>query len=237
MVKIKVCGLKREEDVNIVNKYDIDYVGFVFFPKSSRYVSFKQARYLSDSLNKDITPVGVFVNGDIDFILDLYKNNIISIAQLHGDENEEYIRNLKDKSIKLCSREICVIKSIEFDLSDSNDCSNNNNSFESNDLNDDKLIMEYENKLNSWRNSCADYFLLDSGKGSGKKFNWDLINKNDNILKKPFFLAGGLNSNNLKLAIEEFNPFAVDLSSSLEVDGFKDEDKIKEIMDIVGEFR
>ena len=86
-----------------------------------------------------------------------------------------------------------------------------------------------------WRDSASDYFILDSGKGSGKTFNWDLVDKE--ILKKPFFLAGGLNSENLDLAIEEFNPFAVDLSSSVETDGFKDEEKIKEIIEIVEKFK
>ena len=76
----------------------------------------------------------------------------------------------------------------------------------------------------------ADYLLLDSGKGSGKTFDWNLIRKD---LKKEFFLAGGLKSSNIAQAIEEFKPYAVDLSSSLEADGFKDENKIKEIMEAI----
>ena len=52
-------------------------------------------------------------------------------------------------------------------------------------------------------------------------------------LKKKFFLAGGINSSNINNAIEEFNPFAIDLSSSLETDGYKDENKIKEIMEVI----
>ena len=71
---------------------------------------------------------------------------------------------------------------------------------------------------------------MDSGKGSGKTFDWNLIKKD---FKKDFFLAGGLNSSNISQAISEFNPYAVDLSSALEVDGFKDENKIKEIMEII----
>ena len=71
---------------------------------------------------------------------------------------------------------------------------------------------------------------MDSGKGSGKTFDWKLIRKD---LKKEFFLAGGLTSSNISQAIEEFKPYAVDLSSSLETDGFKDENKIKEIMEAI----
>jgi phosphoribosylanthranilate isomerase len=71
---------------------------------------------------------------------------------------------------------------------------------------------------------------LDSGKGSGKTFDWSLIRKD---LKKEFFLAGGINSENAVQAIDEFSPYAIDLSSSLEVDGFKDEKKVKEIMEVI----
>ena len=76
----------------------------------------------------------------------------------------------------------------------------------------------------------ADYLLLDSGKGSGKTFDWRLIRKD---LKKEFFLAGGINSTNVKKAIEEFNPYAIDLSSSLETNDYKDENKIKELMEVI----
>ena len=73
--------------------------------------------------------------------------------------------------------------------------------------------------------------LFDAGvPGSGKTFDWRLI-RND--LKKDFFLAGGLNSENVKEAISEFNPYAIDLSSSLETDGFKDENKIKELVEVI----
>ena len=90
--------------------------------------------------------------------------------------------------------------------------------------------MSENEDLSGYENSLADYLLLDSGKGSGKTFDWRLI-RND--LKKEFFLAGGINSDNVKKAIEEFDPYAIDLSSSLETDGYKDENKIKEIMEVI----
>ena len=92
-------------------------------------------------------------------------------------------------------------------------------------------------QLLKWRDSASDYFILDSGKGSGKTFDWSLIDKESEFFKNSIFLAGGLNSENLALAIEEFNPFAVDLSSSVETDGFKDEEKIKEIIEIMENYR
>jgi phosphoribosylanthranilate isomerase len=92
------------------------------------------------------------------------------------------------------------------------------------------IEMSDEIDLLAYDNSKADFLLLDSGKGSGKTFDWRLIRDD---LKKDFFLAGGLNSSNVKEAIRKFNPYGIDLSSSLEVDGFKDENKIKEIMEAI----
>ena len=86
--------------------------------------------------------------------------------------------------------------------------------------------------LKVYDDSLADYLLLDSGKGSGKTFDWTLIRKD---LKKKFFLAGGLNAQNISEVIDEFNPYAVDLSSSLETNGYKDELKIKEVMEAINE--
>lgn len=213
MLKLKICGMRRPEDIEIENKYKPDYVGFVF-AQSPRKVSYEQAKELSGLLSEDIVPVGVFVNEHMKLIVDLFKDGIIEIAQLHGDEDEKYIRNLKDKSIEETGKEISVINAIE--------------------IKDD---ADYDDELLKWRDSASDYFILDSGKGSGKTFDWSLIDKESEFFKNSIFLAGGLNSENLALAIEEFNPFAVDLSSSVETDGFKDEEKIKEIIEIMENYR
>jgi phosphoribosylanthranilate isomerase len=198
MVKIKICGLRRLEDIEIVNKYKPDYIGFVF-ADSKRKVSHEQASKMKDYLSSDIISVGVFVNADCEEILKLYNDGIIDMAQLHGDENEEYINYLKEKT----NNELKIIKAIE---------------------------MSHDNDLFNYDDSQADFLLLDSGKGSGKTFDWSLIRKD---LKKKFFLAGGINSENAVQAIDEFSPYAIDLSSSLEVDGFKDEKKVKEIMEVI----
>ena len=213
MLKLKICGMRRPDDIEIANKYKPDYVGFVF-AQSPRKVSYEQAKELSGLLSDDIVPVGVFVNEHMKLIVDLFKDGIIEIAQLHGDEDEKYIRNLKDKSIEETGKEISVINAIE--------------------IKDD---ADYDDELLKWRDSASDYFILDSGKGSGKTFDWSLIDKESEFFKNSIFLAGGLNSENLALAIEEFNPFAVDLSSSVETDGFKDEEKIKEIIEIMENYR
>ena len=198
MVKIKICGIKRLEDIEIVNRYKPDYIGFVF-ADSKRKVSHDLAKKLKDNLDPDIISVGVFVDSPPDEILKLFDDGTIEIAQLHGSESEEYILDLKKKT----NNELLIINAIE--------------------MTDEVDLLKYND-------SNSDYLLLDSGKGSGKTFDWSLIRKD---LKKNFFLAGGLNSENVTQAIEEFSPYAIDLSSSLETDGFKDENKIKEIMEVI----
>lgn len=200
MVKIKICGLKRFEDIEMVNRYKPDYIGFVF-ADTKRKVSHELARQLKDKLDPEITSVGVFVDAPKEEIIELFEKGTIEIAQLHGLENEDYIKDLK----AMTDNKLIVINAIE--------------------MSKDTDLLEYDS-------SNADYLLLDSGKGSGKTFDWRLIRKD---LKKDFFLAGGLNKDNITQAIEEFEPYAVDLSSSLEVNGFKNEDKIKEIMEIINE--
>ena len=198
MVKIKICGIKRLEDSEMVNRYKPDYIGFVF-ADAKRKVSHNLAKELRNNLDSDIIPVGVFVDSQQDEILKLFDDGIIEIAQLHGSESEQYILDLKKKT----NGELKIINAIE---------------------------MTQEIDLLEYNDSNSDYLLLDSGKGSGKTFDWSLIRKD---IKKEFFLAGGLNSENVTQAINEFNPYAIDLSSSLETDGFKDENKIKEIMEVI----
>ena len=70
--------------------------------------------------------------------------------------------------------------------------------------------------------SSADYVLLDSGTGSGLKFDWDLIKE----INRPYFLAGGLNCDNIENALNILNPYAVDVSSGIETEGLKDFDKM-----------
>ena len=225
MVKLKICGMRRPEDMEMANKYKPDYIGFVF-AESPRKVSYDQARELSGLLSEDIVPVGVFVNEHMKLIVDLFKDGIIEMAQLHGDEDENYIKNLKAKSLEQTGSEIPVINAIEIRDTDddADDC-------------DDTEDINYNKRLLEWRDSVSDYFILDSGKGSGKTFDWDLIDKDNEFFKNSIFLAGGLNSENISSAIEEFNPFAVDLSSSVETNGFKDEKKIKEIVEIIENYR
>lgn len=95
-MKIKICGLFRNEDIDYVNEALPDYIGFVF-AKSKRQITPKKAGQLKHKLDKRISAVGVFVDADIDFIADLVHNRIIDAVQLHGSENETYVDSLREK--------------------------------------------------------------------------------------------------------------------------------------------
>ncbi|MCL2808949.1 MAG: phosphoribosylanthranilate isomerase [Treponema sp.] len=204
-MNIKICGLFRDEDINYVNEIRPDYAGFVF-AASSRQVSPVLAQYLRFRLANEVIPVGVFVNAPIAQIVELYRNNIISIAQLHGKEDESYIKQLKKLSeVSIRQTKIPAIKVIKtlFPGSD------------------------------SWLKNVpdnADYYMVDSGAGSGKTFNWDKLKSIK--FSKPWFLAGGINTENIEKAIK-YKPFAIDVSSGAETDGIKDRQKILELVTAV----
>ena len=189
MTKIKFCGLKRIEDIKYANELKPDFVGFVFAPKSKRFVNADTARELKNLLDTKIKAVGVFVDEDINVVTKLLKDGIIDIAQLHGSEDEEYIKSLR----AICDKPIIKAFTI--------------------------VSKEDIKKANE---SSADYILLDSGKGSGETFDWDLIKE----VNRPYFLAGGLTLDNVENAVKTLHPFVVDVSSGIETDGFKDFDKM-----------
>lgn len=202
--KIKICGLKRKKDIEIVNKYRPDYIGFVF-AESKRKVIKEQAMELRKILNSDILAVGVFVNEDIDKIVDLVEDKVIDLIQLHGDEDKEYIIKLRE-ALSTKQIDAKIIKAIRVESGD----------------NVKEILMG---------NDLLDYILFDtySSKeygGTGQAFDWNILKD----IKQPFFLAGGLNSENVNDAIKTCNPYVVDVSSAVETDGYKDEEKIKEFI-------
>lgn len=107
LTKLKICGLRRAEDISYVNEYRPDYVGFVFAKGSKRRVTEDVAGGLKEKLSPDILAVGVFVNEDIDMITSLCEKGIIDVIQLHGDEDNGYIENLRKNLPK-----ITIIKAI-----------------------------------------------------------------------------------------------------------------------------
>lgn len=197
-MKIKICGLKTIEDIQMANRQKPDFVGFVFAGKK-RKVTQKQAAEMKRHLLPEIKSVGVFVNEEQSRIIELVETGVLDYIQLHGDEDETYIRRLKEKLTKP------MIKAIR--------------------------VRNREDILRAQELPC-EYLLLDTYKadeygGSGETFRWDLIPE----LKKLYFLAGGLNSENISEALRWCRPWAVDVSSSVEKDGKKDEVKVKRFIE------
>lgn len=189
MTKIKLCGLSRPCDIEAANELKPDSIGFVFAPKSKRYVTYEKAAALKNLLSPAIQAVGVFVDEHPQRVAKLLKDGIINIAQLHGDEDEEYIAQLRlitDKTI---------IKAFR---------------------------IKTAKDIKTAEQSMADYILLDSGAGTGTVFDWGLLKS----IRRPYFLAGGLDAGNVGDVVKELHPFAVDVSSGIETDGTKDKIKM-----------
>lgn len=208
-MKIKICGLMRTEDIAAVNEARPDLIGFVFAP-SRRQVTRGEARSLKGMLAPEIQSVGVFVNATQEEILSLVDEKIIEFIQLHGQEDRQYISELKAKTP--CP----IIKAISV-----------------------KAVKDIELA----QTLGADFLLLDQGTGgTGRPFSWELVtqwerkrearSENDpNSGKRiPYFLAGGINPGNLCEAMGIGNPYGIDVSSGVETDGFKDRDKIVELV-------
>ena len=189
MIKIKLCGLSRPCDIEAANELHPDYIGFVFAPKSCRYIFPEKAAELKRRLDPSIKAVGIFVNENPETIAVLLNDRTIDMAQLHGGESEEYIHQLRlltDQPILKAFR------------------------------------IETERDIAAAQASSADLVLLDSGAGTGMVFDWELIRH----IHRPYFLAGGLDTENVASAINTLRPYGVDVSSGIETDGSKDKNKM-----------
>lgn len=211
-MRVKICGLSRPCDIDFVNEARPDFCGFVF-AKSRRQVTVGQAEALRGKLSDEIIPVGVFVNEPLENVVWLLKNSVISWPQLHGAEDENYIAELRLRT----DGKFPIIRAVRVDTAE------------------DLLAAQ----------KCgADFLLLDHGAGgTGKTFDWSILNvlksKRENDAEnagafplnplKPFFLAGGICLENVDEAMK-LDPYALDLSSGVETNGFKDRNKILELV-------
>lgn len=199
---IKICGIRRTEDISYVNEFKPDYIGFVF-AESKRRITVENAAELKKMLSNDIKAVGVFVNCPIERIAEIQKTAGLDVVQLHGDEDVSYLQKLK-KNVK-CNIWKAVRVRDQYDIE------------KAESIGVDMLLL--------------DSFSPDSYGGTGKTVNTEIINKAQ--FKTPFFLAGGLNCDNIKQAINQVLPNGVDISGGVETNGFKDKDKIKNIINLV----
>ena len=204
--KIKICGVKEPQDISVCNDIGVDFIGFNFANISPRKINPKYAKEkkLYEYCDK-IERVAVFVNPSDDHIMESTKSIKATYIQLHGDESIERCKEIKD------IYKLPLIKAFGIENAD--------------DLN---KAMDY--------NSIVDYFLFDakpeeskdSQKGGlNKIFDWKIL---DNWEGKHFFLAGGININNIKYALENSKAYCIDISSGVEIElGVKDRNMIKEL--------
>ena len=196
---IKFCGLRRQEDISYVAELGADFAGFIMSPKFWRYVAPEDVANLRKGLPETTKVVGVFVNEDVSYVAKCINDGVIDIAQLHGSESEDYIKELRQAtSGKAVITKVFLIKS--------------------------------EDDVELARVSTADYVLLDSGVGgTGQTFDWTLIRD----IGREYFLAGGLNPDNVADAVNRFHPMAVDVSSGVETDKLKDYAKMQKFAQAV----
>ena len=197
MTKVKMCGLSRPIDIEMANELKPDYIGFVFYKKSKRYIDFDKAASLKSLLDSNIKAVAVFIDVELEEIKYLAENDIVDVIQLHGPQDNDFISEIR----KFTDKPIYKAFSIKSE--------------------DDILKIEQ---------SKADMVLIDSPvAGSGKTFDWSLLKS----VKRDYFLAGGLNKDNVIEAMKTLKPYGVDVSSGIETDNLKDYMKAKEFITIV----
>ena len=220
---IKICGMRRKEDIEAANACRPDYIGFILSPGFRRSVTPEEAEQLARRLAPGILKVGVFVNESVEKVVEAA--GFLDLIQLHGSEDNAYIRDLRGRMATSDPRGL---------LEATNDPRGRMTkpviqAFRIRSADDLKRAMESE----------ADYLLLDNGTGTGEAFDWSLISDAEVLMcgeaAKPWILAGGLGPDNVAEAVRRFRPYAVDLSSGAETDGWKDPKKMVRCVQAVRE--
>lgn len=200
---VKFCGMRRRLDIEYANECRPDYAGFILSDGFRRSVDMGTFYELVTYLDKDIKRVGVFVNEPAENILRQCYNESLDVIQLHGGEDGEYIRRLRESFSGEIWKAVRAKCPEDIECEQKTDC--------------DKLLID------SYSEDCVG--------GTGKRINTENV-KNANI-GKPFFIAGGLDRENIAEIIRETAPYGVDISSGIETEGCKDIDKMKKIISIL----
>ncbi len=193
---IKICGIKNRDTLMCCENNNIGFFGMIFYTKSPRNISIENAnKLLKISEKLKINGVGVFVNKEIDKLKEIIEHTNLKYVQLHGSEDELYIKNIKKLGVR-------IIKSISISIKDD---LNKIKDYKSADY----FLFDYKPKKN------------DLPGGNSKSFDWKILKslKTD----KPWFLSGGVNINNIQQILSDINPYGIDLSSGVEKElGIKD---------------
>lgn len=199
MVWIKICGITNLEDAEKISKLNIDAMGFILSTNSPRKVNASKAKKIIEAVrnkqNKKISMVGVFVNEKISKVIKDSEYLKLDYIQLSGDEDIHFLKDLNDRR-----RGIKIIKSIRI--------KGGGQSYKGGLSKEIKKIKEH-----------IDFILLDSYSeniygGTGISFDWNIA-KNC-FSEIPIILSGGLDTENVRQAVNIVKPFGVDASSKLE---------------------
>lgn len=204
MTKIKVCGLTKLDQVQELISLNTDFLGFIFYEQSPRYV-LNHLSLVEISKIDHQGKVGVFVNESIERITEISEKADLNLIQLHGDESEDFMIALKQK----INPKIKIIQVIRIG---------------------NQPLNELQKYINQNR-SIINYFLFDTDSkafgGTGKTFDWNILNTLE--IPLPYFLSGGISEENIENMEQlKLKPFALDINSKFErKPGDKDTDKIK----------
>tara|TARA_Y100000746_G_C15369173_1_gene393392 strand:- start:111 stop:752 length:642 start_codon:yes stop_codon:yes gene_type:complete len=208
MTKIKICGLKLKNDFEFVASLNVDYAGIIFVENVKRQISTTEAEKISDVVNKINNPpklVGLFADQKLEYIKKIYHRYGLDYVQLCGSENEEFLNEL----------DIPFIKQIKL----------------KNDINFKQIFNQIE-----FVKSIGGLVSIDTYKEGHYGGSGELINLSDAkkiINKYKVFLSGGLNSDNITNIIETIKPWAVDVSSGVELNNKKNICKIEKFVNNV----
>ena len=214
-IKLKVCGLTKLDQIVELVQMNIDFLGFIFYEKSPRYV----LNALTLNEIKSIQhrgKVGVFVNENIPTILEISEKAGLNYIQLHGDENEDFIIELRQN----LKEEVKIIKVFRIPI----------------------VIPRNEESQRFFTSLLAvqndiDYVLFDTDSksfgGTGKTFDWQILNELE--INIPYFLSGGISAENIENIKQlELQPFALDINSKVEIEpGNKNINKIKIVKNLL----
>ena len=200
----KICGLREKDSLICCEANKVDFFGLVFYEKSPRNINHNKAKQLVEfSKNLSIKPVGVFVNHEINDLKNIIRLLNLKYIQLHGEENQSYINEIK-KEFKLKIIKKISIKN-QSDLNKINDIENI-----------DFLLFDYKPRSNELPG------------GNSKSFDWSLLK--GVTIKLPWFVSGGINESNIKNIQKTINPNGIDLSSGVEQSlGIKSNKKINNL--------
>ena len=208
--QLKVCGLTKMDQIQELISLNTDFLGFIFYEKSPRFV----LNHLSLKEISEINhqgKVGVFVNETVEKISEISEKAKLSFIQLHGDEDEKFILQLR----QILGNNIKIIKVIRI----------GNQSFD-----------ELQKTINQ-QPSTVNYLLFDTDSkafgGTGKTFDWQILNEIE--IPIPYFLSGGISLENIhQLSTINHQPLAIDINSKFEIEpGNKNLEKIKKFTQIV----